>query len=195
MQLFGTPWTIAHLYPRDSQGKNTGVGCHFLLQGIFQTQGSNQGLLHCRQTLYQLNHQGSPGMPFSSVLLRYLNFLPLGGTLAPLDRAFLALNLASQETQRLRLRLQPQSVKSAHLINEVDDQNLSLLSGKVLLSLFQLCSEHRNYQKIPCSSGYRKLPIPPFQIEGRWPRMFQAVAGRAFRQQSLEWTAYEDEAK
>ena len=37
--------------PWDSPGKNTGVDCHFLLQGIFLTQGSNLGLLHCRQTL------------------------------------------------------------------------------------------------------------------------------------------------
>ena len=43
-----------------SSGKNTGVGYHFLLQGIFLTQGSNQGLLHCRQILYLLSHQGSP---------------------------------------------------------------------------------------------------------------------------------------
>ena len=43
----------------DSPGKNTGVGCHALLQGIFPTQGSNPGLLHCRQILYRLNHQGS----------------------------------------------------------------------------------------------------------------------------------------
>ena len=41
-------------------GKNTGVGCHFLLQGIFPTQGLNPGLLHCRQMLYHLSHQGSP---------------------------------------------------------------------------------------------------------------------------------------
>ena len=33
----------------DSPGKNTGVGCHELLQRIFQIQGSNSGLLHCRQ--------------------------------------------------------------------------------------------------------------------------------------------------
>ena len=44
----------------DSPGKNTGVGCHALLQGIFPTHGSNPGLLHCRQILYQLNHKGSP---------------------------------------------------------------------------------------------------------------------------------------
>ena len=40
------------LCPWDSPSKNTGVGCHFLLQGIFQTQGLNPGLLHCRQILY-----------------------------------------------------------------------------------------------------------------------------------------------
>ena len=36
----------------DFPGKNTGVGCHFFLRGIFPTQGSNLGLLHCRQILY-----------------------------------------------------------------------------------------------------------------------------------------------
>ena len=43
----------------DSLGKNTGVGYHALLQGIFPTQGSNVGLPHCSQILYQLSHQGS----------------------------------------------------------------------------------------------------------------------------------------
>ena len=46
--------------PWDSPGKNTGVGFHFLLQGIFLTQSSNPVLLHCRQILYCLSHQGSP---------------------------------------------------------------------------------------------------------------------------------------
>ena len=48
--------------PWDSPGKNTGVGCHFLLQRIFPTQGLNPGLLYCRQTLYHLSHQGSPSI-------------------------------------------------------------------------------------------------------------------------------------
>ena len=48
----------------DSPGKNTGVGSHSLLLGIFPTRGSNLGLLHCRQILYQLSHQG------------LLNFIP-----------------------------------------------------------------------------------------------------------------------
>ena len=38
--------------------KNTGVGCHFLLQGIFLTQGSNLVLPHCRLTLDLLSRQG-----------------------------------------------------------------------------------------------------------------------------------------
>ena len=46
----------------DFPGKNTGVGCHFLHQGIFPIQGSNPGLQHCRQTLYPLSPQGSPGI-------------------------------------------------------------------------------------------------------------------------------------
>ena len=44
----------------DSPGKNTGVGCHVLLQEIFPTQGSNPGLQHRRQILYCLSHCGSP---------------------------------------------------------------------------------------------------------------------------------------
>ena len=48
--------------PWDSPGKNTGVGCHFLLQGIFPTQGSNRGLLRCRQTLYPPSHHKSDSL-------------------------------------------------------------------------------------------------------------------------------------
>ena len=44
-------WPTRLLPSWDSPGKSTGVGCHFLLQGIFLTQGSNPGLLHSRQTL------------------------------------------------------------------------------------------------------------------------------------------------
>ena len=44
----------------DSPGETTRVGCHALLQGIFPTQGWNQGLLHWRQVLYCLNHQAIP---------------------------------------------------------------------------------------------------------------------------------------
>ena len=55
------------LCPWNSPGKNTSVGSHSLLQGLFPTQGSNPGLLHCRKVLYHLSHQGShPGIGFCS---------------------------------------------------------------------------------------------------------------------------------
>ena len=55
VQFFATPHS-----PWNSPGQNTGMGSLSLLQGIFPTQGSNPGLLHCRQILYQLSHKGSP---------------------------------------------------------------------------------------------------------------------------------------
>ena len=48
------------LRPWNFPGKNTGVCCHFLLQGIFPTWRLNLGVPHCKQTLYLLSHQGSP---------------------------------------------------------------------------------------------------------------------------------------
>ena len=52
------------LCPWDSPGKNTGVGYHFPLQGIFPTQGSNPGLPRCKQIPYHLSHQGNPWKVF-----------------------------------------------------------------------------------------------------------------------------------
>ena len=52
-------WPTRLLCPWNSSGKNTGVGCHFLLHGIFPTQGLNPSLQHCRQILYHLTHQGN----------------------------------------------------------------------------------------------------------------------------------------
>ena len=53
-------WPARLLSPRDSPGKNPGVGCPALLQGIFLTGGSNPGLLHCRRIPHCLSHEGSP---------------------------------------------------------------------------------------------------------------------------------------
>ena len=59
LQLHGLQPTKL-LCPWNSVGKNTGVASHSLLQRIFPTQGSSPGLLHCRQILCHLIHQGSP---------------------------------------------------------------------------------------------------------------------------------------
>ena len=68
-----SPALQADSLPAEPPGKtkNIGVGSLSLLQGIFPTQESNQGLLHCRQSLYQLSYQGSqcPGVCSDSCLL------------------------------------------------------------------------------------------------------------------------------
>ena len=53
------------LCPRNFPGKSTGVASHSLRHRILPTQGSNLGLLHCRQTLYHLSQRGSPYFTFT----------------------------------------------------------------------------------------------------------------------------------
>ena len=69
--------------PWDFSGKNTGVGCHFLLWGIFSTQGSNprlQGLLHCRWILYVMSHlSGGLGWQGREGRRASLRVIPSGG--------------------------------------------------------------------------------------------------------------------
>ena len=65
---------IRLLCPWDSLGKNTGVGCHSLLQGIFPTQGSNPGLLYYRQIFHHTSQESSPLTIF--ILLVLLLCLP-----------------------------------------------------------------------------------------------------------------------
>ena len=70
--VYNPPGSSVH---GDSPGKNTGVGCHALLQGFFLTQGSNPGLPHCSWILYHVSHQRSPrilvwiAIPFTGDLL------------------------------------------------------------------------------------------------------------------------------
>ena len=71
------------------------MDCHFLLQGIFPTQESNLGLLHCRQTLYRLSHQGSPkDLPKRYWYLSHLDEL---GSLS------ISLGLKSKATKQMNL--------------------------------------------------------------------------------------------
>ena len=76
--LFETLWTnpIKLLCPWDSPGKNTGMGCHALLQGIFSTQGSNPHLLHCRWTLYHWDTKEAPeSQTKSQVCHRFMDWM------------------------------------------------------------------------------------------------------------------------
>ena len=91
VRLFATAWTVACQAPLSMEfsGKSTGVGCHFLLQGIFPTQGLNLGLPHCRQTLYHLSHQGTPSvtqMELKNVMLHKISRQPSSCRLTPFTR-------------------------------------------------------------------------------------------------------------
>ena len=71
-------WPARLLCPWNSPSKNTGVNSCSILQGIFPTQGSNSGLLHCRQILYHLSHQGKPKNTGVSLSLLQKMFLTQG---------------------------------------------------------------------------------------------------------------------
>ena len=62
-----TLWPHGLYSPWNSPGQNTGVGSLSVLQGIFPTQGSNPGLLHCRRIVYQLSHKGNPKWKWKSL--------------------------------------------------------------------------------------------------------------------------------
>ena len=73
-------WPHGLYNPWNSPGQKTGVGSLSLSRGIFPTQGSNPGLLHCRRILYQLSHKESPRIlewviyPFTSGSSRLRNW-------------------------------------------------------------------------------------------------------------------------
>ena len=69
-------WPARFLCRWDSPGKNTGVGCHSLLQGIFPTRGANMRLPYCRQILSGLSHQGSSCGKFMSAIAAVIDSTP-----------------------------------------------------------------------------------------------------------------------
>ena len=84
----------------DSQGKNNGVGYHFLPQEIFPTQGSNSHLLHCMKILYLLSHQGS-------LMYAYATHIVLLGKLRLTRRMDLPKSLLINEGQKLQHKSKP----------------------------------------------------------------------------------------
>ena len=87
---------LTRLLVRDFPGKNTGVGCHLLLQGIFPTQGSNPSLLHWQADSLPLSYLGG-----LLVYLPALNFLPFGQEALHFPLALLLLLLSCFSCVRL----------------------------------------------------------------------------------------------
>ena len=82
-RLFATPRTVAHQAPcpRDAPGKNTGVGCHSLLHGIFQIQIKPGSLAAPAWQVNSFIADSSPGKPLSQFFLANYIYLDLGGFL------------------------------------------------------------------------------------------------------------------
>ena len=59
------------LYIEFRSPTNAGVSSHYPFQGVLLTQGLNPGLLHCRQILYHLSHQGSPNIYTIEYIIYY----------------------------------------------------------------------------------------------------------------------------
>ena len=76
-------WPTRPLCSWNLPGKNNGVGCHSLLHRMFPIQGSNPSLLHCRQILYHLSHQGSLAFPGETSVKTKASGLPLHSQLLP----------------------------------------------------------------------------------------------------------------
>ena len=92
--------------PWNSPGQDTGVVSCCLLQGIFLTQESHQGLLHCRWILYQLSYQGSPSKVYFSTPLPAFILLP-SSPQPPLPQEFMVL---------LHFPMQACSLCSGHIL-------------------------------------------------------------------------------
>ena len=95
----------------DSPGKNTGLGCHFLLQGIFPIQGLNPGFLYCRQILYCLSHQRNPAI---SVVYMQL-------------KAFLVEKEVKRKNKNKIVNFHVFSVQMYSLLERIDFRKMSLL--------------------------------------------------------------------
>ena len=121
----------------DSPGKNTGLGCHALLQGIFPTQGLNPDLWPCRQILYHLSHQGSPpyAIRFSPVqLLSRVQLFATPWTAA--RQASLSIN-KSRSLLKLMCVESGDAIQPSHPLSSPSPPALNLFQNQ---GLFQLVS-------------------------------------------------------
>ena len=117
-------WPTRLLCLWDSPGKNTGLGSHSRLQGIFLTQGSQPALLHCRKILYCLSHQGSPQSSCSSYI--YAVFLLLCQ-----ENALVIPNTLFQQHKR---RLYTWTSPDGQHRHQIDDIYFAAKDGEALYS-------------------------------------------------------------
>ena len=103
------------LCPWDSPGKNTGVSCHALLQGILPIQGSNPGIPHCREMFYHLSHQGRPNVS-----------LPNGFNKLPMDNMRRQIRIYIKDKNWVILWLIPEKICLCNTLETLTDHTPSL---------------------------------------------------------------------
>ena len=149
--------------PRSSPGKNTGVGSHSLLQGIFPSQGSNPHLPHCSQILYCLSHQRTMFIPTTNIAM---------GWRIPLFWALVRLSITDSmdmylskhwETVKDREAWCPRGHRVRHNLATTKDQLQNLVNRSVLESTLFIC--HTCFPRLHQSWGkneiFRSLSLAP----------------------------------
>ena len=130
---------------KTSTGKNTRVDSNSLLQEIFVTQGSNQGLLHCRQILYHLSDQGSPLFKdlYTKILhllhtCTYTQHLILQGNCSFAKLCLILYDPVDWSTPGFPVLHHPPEFAQTHVTESVMPSNHLILCGPLLLqsSLF-----------------------------------------------------------
>ena len=130
---------------KTSTGKNTRVDSNSLLQEIFATQGSNQGLLHCRQILYHLSDQGSPLFKdlYTKILhllhtYTYTQHLILQGNCSVAKLCLILYDPVDWSTPGFPVLHHPPEFAQTHVIESVMPSNHLILCSPLLLqsSLF-----------------------------------------------------------
>ena len=105
------------LCPLGFSGKNTGVGCHALLQGIFSIQGSNPGLPHCRWILCCLSHQESPEIGidvFFPPILRFLSIKSLCLSVFAITNKMMGNHTTLLKSNQVTLRKKKNTIEVVH---------------------------------------------------------------------------------
>ena len=146
-------WPHGLYSPWNSQRQNTGVGSHSLLQGIFTTKGSSQGLLHFRRILYQLSHKESPLLKFKPLWENFCNSsppppLPAPNTLSK-GQETQAQGMKEKHSQAAELRAKSKqwsckgNMKPISQEPEISHILLPLLSLSFLTDKHRICCENQ----------------------------------------------------
>ena len=149
--LFATPWTVQPtrlLRPWNFPGRSNGVGCHFLLQGIFLTQGSNLNLAG-RQTFYLLSHQGSPDLHNHNGMVPHLESDILG---CEVKWGLLQTKLVKV----IEFLLKFQNIKDDTVKSAAHNMSANLKNSAVATGLEKV-SFHSNLKKRQCQRKFKLL--------------------------------------